>query len=343
MLFMLVAMADAKPVEISAGPYNVSFDLNTTMEYNVTLHPEVEDNESSWYHMDIMLDDGSKAAIGITTYNEWQPAEYPCIYWENLYLRAAEDAGEIQNGSASAMTIDGNDGYIIRQKILRQGTEVVNSTIAEYWVDAEEIEGYGLMAAKTEVEMISLLQENLTGDLISTIHIEAINQESTLATMAYEGEPGITVRDQTNADPAGTVVIPEAISQGPAYVVVLDQAGDVLGYQAVGDGVNSDVIVELNATPQGQWLYATINKGGAVRSPWWKYPFVPDSYYTSQMFFDPRAVSIPRRGETAWLDDESSTQAVMDGQPNPNYSRQKCMEQMKKNGYPQSTASFYCD
>ncbi len=343
-LIILTALAFADPDEISAGPYNVSFDLDTEMEYNVTLHPEVEDNESSWYHIDIMFEDGSEAAIGVTTYKEWQPADFPCVYWENMYLQAAKAAGEIQNGSASEATIDGNAGYIIHQEILMPDTgKVVNSAIAEYWLDAEEIEGYGLLAAKTQVEMISLLPENLTEDLIGTIHVEPSRQEGTLTTLAYEGEPGIIIRDQTNADPEGAVVIPEVVSQGPAYVVVLDKAGDVLGYQAIGDGTNSDVVVALNATPQSQWLYVTLNKGGAVRSPWWKFPFVPDSDYTSPLFFDPRAVSISNRGSTAWLDDESSTQAVMNGQPNPNYSKQKCMEQMKKNGYPPSTASFYCD
>lgn len=344
MLFILSALAFAEPRGISAGPYNISFDLNTTMEYNVTLNPEVEDNESSWYYLDIMFDNNTRAAVGITAYKEWQCAEYPCIYWENLYLRAAKDAGEIQNGSASETTIDGNEGVIIRQEILMPGEDVAtNSTIAEYWLDAEEIEGYGLMAAKTEVEMISLLPENLTEDLINTIHVEVNQQDSTLMTMSYEGEPEIAVRDQTNADPTGTVVIPEVISQGPGYVVVLDQAGDVLGYQAVADGVNSNVVVELNSTPSSQWLYATLNKGGAVRSPYWKYPFVPDSDYTSQMFFDPRAVTVSGIGGKAWLDSESSTQAVMNGQPNPDYSRQVCIEQLKRDGYPQSTASFYCD
>jgi hypothetical protein len=125
--------------------------------------------------------------------------------------------------------------------------------------------------------------------------------------------------------------------------VVLDKAGNVLGYQAVTDGVNGNVGVMLNATPSGQWLYATLNEGGATRSPWWKYPFAPDSIYTSTMFFDPRAVSVSTVGGRSWLDDESSTQAVMDGQPNPSYSRQACMEQLRRQGYPISTASFYCD
>jgi hypothetical protein len=173
MLFMLSALAFAKPMEITAGPYNISFDLNTTMAYNVTLHPEVEDNESSWYSIDIVFDNDTRAAIGVTDYKSWQCANYPCVWWENTYLKAAKEAGEIQNGSAYEATIDGKDGYIVRQEILDPATNrVVNSTIAEYWVDAEEIEGYGLMAAKTELEMISKLPENLTEDLLNTIHVD---------------------------------------------------------------------------------------------------------------------------------------------------------------------------
>jgi hypothetical protein len=133
-----------------------SSKFKSNMAYNVTLHPEVEDNESSWFNIDIVFDNDTRAAIGVTAYKSWQCANYPCVWWENMYLNAAKDVGEIQNGSASEATIDGKDGYIIRQEILDSATNrVVNSTIAEYWVDAEEIEGYGLMAAETEVEMNS--------------------------------------------------------------------------------------------------------------------------------------------------------------------------------------------
>lgn|GEM_PF-1468363 len=343
MLLILSALAFAEPEEVSAGPYNISFDLNTTMDYNVTLYPEIEDNDSSWYHLSIVFDNETKADVGVSAHKDWQYAEWPCTYWKNLYLKAAKAAGEVRNGSESYATIDGSEGYIIRQEVIRPSdSKVINGTIAEYWLDAEEIEGYGIMVAKSEVEMISLLPENLTENLLNTIHVEVNQQESTLTTQSYEGEPGIAVRDQTNSDPADLVVIPEVVSQGPAYVVVLDQAGNVLGYQAVSDGVNRNVMVKLNSTPTSQWLYATLNEGGATRSPWWRYPFVPDSDYTSTMFHDQRAASVGAAGRS-WLEQESSTQAIMDGQPNPNYSRQACIEQMTNQGYPLSTASIYCD
>jgi hypothetical protein len=90
-----------------------------------------------------------------------------------MYLRAAKDSGEIQNGSVSEATIDGKEGSIIRQEVFNESmARTINSTIARYWLDAEEIEGYGLRAAKTEVEMISLLPEDLTEDLLNSIHVE---------------------------------------------------------------------------------------------------------------------------------------------------------------------------
>jgi hypothetical protein len=322
------------------------------MKYNLTLYPEIKDNESSSYRLAIIFGNGTRADVGFTTKKDWQFAEYPCLYWQNMYLKAAKKSGEIQNGSAYEATIDGKEGIIIRQEILRPGrNKVINSTNARYWLDAEEIKGYGLMAAKTEVQMISILPENLTSDLINTIHVEANNQESKMTTMAYKGEQNITIRDQTNADPSGTVIIPEVISQVPAYVVVLDLAGDILGYQAISDGVNKNVTVMLNATPRSQWLYATLNKGGAAMKPWWMHPFDPDAEYTSPKFFDSRVASVGVTAPKAvnatagksWLDDEKSTYTIINSKPNPDYSRYSCIEQMTLNGYPESTASFYCD
>ncbi len=162
--------------DISMGPYNVSFNLNTTMGYNVTPHPEVKNNDSSYYLLSIDFGNDTLADVGVTTYKDWQYGEYPCTSWQGMYLRAAKDSGEIQNGSVSEATIDGKEGSIIRQEVLNESmARTINSTIARYWLDAEEIEGYGLRAAKTEVEMISLLPENLTEDLLNSIHVEKTN------------------------------------------------------------------------------------------------------------------------------------------------------------------------
>jgi hypothetical protein len=170
---ILSALALAGPEEISAGPYNISFDLNTTTDYNLTLYPVVEDNDSSLYRLSIGLDDGTMADIGVVENKDWQYGEYPCTFWQGMYLSAAKVSGEIQNGSVSEATIDGREGLVIRQEIFNQSqARTINSTIARYWLDAEEIEGYGLMAAKTEVQMISILPENLTDDLLNTIHVE---------------------------------------------------------------------------------------------------------------------------------------------------------------------------
>jgi hypothetical protein len=174
MLLILSPPILAESEEISVGPYNISFNLNTTMDYNLTPNPVVEDNDSSLYRLTISFDNDTIADVGVVAYKDWKYGEYPCTFWQGSYLRAAKDSGEIQDGSVSEATIDGKEGIVIRQEIFNESEDrVINSTIARYWLDAEEIEGYGLMAAKTEVQMVSLLPENLTDDLLNTIHVEA--------------------------------------------------------------------------------------------------------------------------------------------------------------------------
>jgi hypothetical protein len=66
------------------------------------------------------------------------------------------------------------------------------------------------------------------------------------------GMPGdaasITVTDQAVVD--GTVVIDEVISVGPGWVVVHaddgGEPGEIVGFTAVADGTNTNVVVELD-------------------------------------------------------------------------------------------------
>jgi hypothetical protein len=331
-LLILSAPALAGPEEIIAGPYKISFDLDTAMEYDVILDPEIEDNEASWYHLAIIFDNHTKASVGITTNKDWQIGEYPCLNWQNMYLGAARDSGRIQNGIASKGVIDGKDGVIIHQEILMAGrNEAINSTIAEYWLDAVEIEGYGLMAAKTEVEMITLLPENLTDSLLETIHVEIAEPESKLTAIASEGEQNIVIRDQNDENPIGIVVIPEVTSQGPKYVVVRDRVGNVMGYQPVVDGVNRDVAVRLNSSSSNEWLHATLNKAGASKSSYWSYPFDPDSEYTSKEFYDHRSMATSSAGGRSYQDHDGKS-----------IRKHACMD-LKNNGCSESQLDFYCD
>ncbi len=341
---LLVTSALAKHEEISAGPYNASFDLNTTRNYSITLHPESIENNSSSYMFEVRFDNDTRAAVGIIKYNNWQLADFPCTFWQQLYL---ENDPTISNFSVSYPTIDGKVGQMISTTLSgAMDNKTANSSAVEVWLDSKKIEGYDFLVGKTKVEMILQLPDNMTKDMLNTFHLTEGNiiLETKAATIQ---PPSIMVRTQTGDDPAGIVILPQVISKGPSFVVVFDEDENILGYEAVSDGVNKDVQVRLDQAPKTKWLYATLNSNGATSTKYWQYPFMPDAVVKSDIFFDSRAKSIggnsvaKKTGVTAsqgWLEFEGSTSRM-----SPNYDRAQCINTMIEHGYPQPIAEFYCD
>jgi hypothetical protein len=73
--------------------------------------------------------------------------------------------------------------------------------------------------------------------------------------------PSVTVMDQAIED--STVVVPQAISEGPGWMVIHADAdgapGPVIGNAALSDGVNSDVSVEIDVDAATETLYAMLH------------------------------------------------------------------------------------
>lgn len=73
--------------------------------------------------------------------------------------------------------------------------------------------------------------------------------------------PSVTVEDQEIAD--GKVTIAQVVSDGPGWLVIHAQQdakpGPVLGYSAVADGANTDVVVALDLTGLTKTLYAMLH------------------------------------------------------------------------------------
>jgi len=336
LMALLVISASAKHEEISAGPYNVSFYLNTTRNYSVTLNPESIENNSSSYMFEVKFDNNTRAAVGIIKYNNWQYADFPCSLWQQLYLK---NDPEIINSSMSYPIIDGKVGQVI--SVTSPGindNKTTNSTIVEVWMDGKKIEGYDFLVGKTKVEMILKLPDNLTRDMLNTFHLKTEENIKLETKAAISQSPSISVRTQTIDDPMGVVIIPQVISNGPSFVVVFDEDENVLGYEAVSGGVNKDVQVRLDQAPKTMWLYATLNANGATPAKYWQYPFMPDVIVKSKLFFDNRAKTIGGSASQSWLDIEGSTSKM-----SPNYDRAQCINTMVNHGYPPPTAEFYCD
>lgn len=73
--------------------------------------------------------------------------------------------------------------------------------------------------------------------------------------------PSVTVADQDIVD--GTVTIAEVVSDGPGWLVIHAQKdgkpGPVLGHSAVSDGVNTNVVVEIDVSGAAETLYAMLH------------------------------------------------------------------------------------
>ncbi len=73
--------------------------------------------------------------------------------------------------------------------------------------------------------------------------------------------PSVTVSDQEIVD--GKVMIAEVVSDGPAWMVIHAQAdgkpGPVLGFSALADGLNKNVIVEIDVAQATETLYAMLH------------------------------------------------------------------------------------
>jgi len=340
LMLILAFSASAQPEEIAAGPYTIYFDLNTTEEYNLSLHPESSDNDSTSYALDIIFDNDTRALIGIIEHDLWQYADFPCEFWQNMYL---ENDPEIVAYEISDPIIDDQPSQVISTTGPRMSDgKIVNSTMVQMWLDGKRLEDSDILIGRTKVEMILLLPDDMIEELFASFHVDVASPEEKLEIQSADPlVPSITVRTQTVNDPNGVIVIPEVISIGPGYVVVMDENDNIIGYEEVADGANRNVQVAIIHPPASEWLEATLNQGGAVLSRYWQYPFRPEVEAQSRIFLDQRArTKVSSLGTTSaeWLSGEESTSRL-----SPYYDRERCRSQLMSSGYSLSQATFYCD
>lgn len=79
--------------------------------------------------------------------------------------------------------------------------------------------------------------------------------------MGQEVTPSVTVSDQPIEN--GTVTVDSVVSDGPGWIVIHSEADDApgpsIGYAAVEDGENEDVVVEIDVDLATETLYAMLH------------------------------------------------------------------------------------
>ncbi|HWQ20530.1 MAG TPA: hypothetical protein VN455_12180 [Methanotrichaceae archaeon] len=156
------------PSTVNAGPYTINFDLKTAMEPTFTVSTD-RGNDSTRYQTNIILNNQTVAAIGITNYDDSQYSGFASTRTKALLLRALTQAGQITDSSLTKRMIDGNTAEIMSywDPQLNQ-----NVTMVEYWKDSNDIAGYNIPAGKTKVEILSKLTNELDNNLLNTLAIQ---------------------------------------------------------------------------------------------------------------------------------------------------------------------------
>lgn len=171
LMVLLASGASAKTEEISAGPYNVSFDLNTTMQYSVSSNWDEANTTST---VNIKFTNDSQAVIAVINDTVWRCADLtPDLRYLNLALNYEKALGSIVDGTLIERTIDGKPG-IVAVEIFEKDGNVVNSTIAKYWLDGREIENYNVTVGMTSVEILARFPMNISESLLNSIQVRMI-------------------------------------------------------------------------------------------------------------------------------------------------------------------------
>jgi len=166
-MLTLTSAASAIAEKASAGPFKVSFDLNTSLNYSVKLEPVVSVPAYSVYKLLILTNNNSGAEIGIAEYSNLTDSS---LLMSRNYeaLRMAGFSGYNRNVSSIDLMIDHKEGFAVIG-VNNLGQRLI---YAFYWLDSKPCECGPVSVGTISVGISSTYPLNVTKSLINTLHVE---------------------------------------------------------------------------------------------------------------------------------------------------------------------------
>lgn len=155
MIFFLAAAsaASAATEKISAGPFEVSFDLNTTENHTLEALGPVQTNASTSYT--VMIDFAGKSTVGIYISKADEAEDATLNSLKEVLTGKLTDEPE---ASVEKCSIDGRDGVIGFGLPIYDGNlkKIENESSFEciYWLDSEKCECGPVYVGKTQVRVV---------------------------------------------------------------------------------------------------------------------------------------------------------------------------------------------
>ncbi|MHB0859536.1 MAG: LPXTG cell wall anchor domain-containing protein [Anaerolineae bacterium] len=141
---------------------------------------------------------------------------------------------------------------------------------------------------------------------------------------AQDAAPSVTVQDQAIED--GTVTVEQVVSDGPGWIVIHrsedDAVGEDIGFAAVADGENTDVVVEIDIDMATEALFAMLHTDedpvGTYDFPGGDPPVSADGAVVNVAFQVtglPDTTATPEADETPETDETPTATATPTGTP----------------------------
>lgn len=154
------------------GPYTVSFDMNTPMQYQVQVQEPIETPFSTIYSLRISTDNTTGAGIGITEYRNKTDATLDVA--KQLIVMDMALRGINVTTAPEDMTIDGRDGFLIAGEPISGMTnapQVTRLFRAGYWLNSVQCECGPVSVGTVNVGISSSYPEDVTRNLLNTLSV----------------------------------------------------------------------------------------------------------------------------------------------------------------------------
>ncbi len=168
---MLSSLAFAATETRQVGPYAVSFNVNTNMNYQVTTPNPGVYPFATIYPIVIATDNATGASISITEYKNLTDSTRQSNE-ENTALRMALRG--INATAPVARVIDGKNGYSISGGPFTSMSSMPPGLMfyhAQYWLDSNNCQCGPISAATKLVDITSTYPQDVTEGILTSIHV----------------------------------------------------------------------------------------------------------------------------------------------------------------------------
>ena len=183
---MLSSLAFGATETRQVGPYTVSFNVNTNMNYQVTTPNPAMYPFATIYPIVVMTDNTTGALISITEYKNITDSTMQ-VNEENTALRMALRG--INATTPVERVIDGKNGYLISGAPLSSISNVPTGLMfyyAQYWLDSNNCQCGPISAGTKLVDITSTYPQDVTEGILATIHV-AVGQIQPMTSMTPLG------------------------------------------------------------------------------------------------------------------------------------------------------------